>query len=83
MAKRSRTKAPISSAAAKPEARHRRAGIIHTSLYLPEAVHSQRLYFVQATSAQWSHTTFPPLAPLTPRAFSAFAIVHKDLTPLF
>ena len=39
MAKRARSPAPVSSAVAKPGARPPRPGIVHTSVYLPEAVY--------------------------------------------
>jgi hypothetical protein len=39
MAKRSRTPPRAASAPAKPQGRQGRPGIIHTSLYLPEAVY--------------------------------------------
>jgi hypothetical protein len=39
MAKRVRPPAPVSSAVAKPGARPPRPGIVHTSVYLPEAVY--------------------------------------------
>jgi hypothetical protein len=39
MAKRSRTPRPTSSGPARPVSRQSRPGIIHTSLYLPEAVY--------------------------------------------
>jgi hypothetical protein len=39
MVKRTRTLAPTSSGPAKPASRQPRPGIIHTSLYLPEAVY--------------------------------------------
>ena len=39
MAKRSRTPPRAASAPAKPQGRQGRSGIIHTSLYLPEAVY--------------------------------------------
>ena len=39
MAKRSRTPRPTATAPARPQGRQGRPGIIHTSLYLPEAVY--------------------------------------------
>jgi hypothetical protein len=39
MAKRSKTPPPTSSGPARPGSRQGRPGIIHTSLYLPEAVY--------------------------------------------
>jgi hypothetical protein len=39
MVKRTRTLAPASSGPAKPVSRQGRPGIIHTSLYLPEALY--------------------------------------------
>jgi hypothetical protein len=39
MAKQRLTPAPVSSAVAKPGARLPRPGIVHTSVYLPEAVY--------------------------------------------
>ena len=39
MAKRVRRPAPVPNAVAKPGARPARPGIVHTSVYLPEAVY--------------------------------------------
>lgn len=39
MAKRTRTLAPTSSGPAKPKGRQPRPGIVHTSVYLPEALY--------------------------------------------
>jgi hypothetical protein len=39
MPKRSRTPRPTATAPAKPQGRQGRPGIIHTSLYVPEAVY--------------------------------------------
>jgi hypothetical protein len=39
MAKRTRTLPPTSSGPARPGSRQRRPGIVHTSLYLPEALY--------------------------------------------
>ncbi len=39
MAKRTRTPAPKARAPLKPGGRRARPGVVHTSLYLPEAVH--------------------------------------------
>ena len=39
MAKRARNPRPVAAAPAKPVGRQRRPGIVHTSVYLPEALY--------------------------------------------
>ena len=45
MAKRGRAPFPTSSSAAKPQGRQPRPGIVHSSVYLPVAIHLREVAF--------------------------------------